>query len=154
MNVMILMSDRHNPKILGCTGHEVGCCDNAMAYAGVLESWGHALQRSDVRVESIGKLHYASADAPTRFDHQTDPMHVMGGIGQVWGSVRGPLPRKEGAPFLVAPHHPYLAPPEFFERYDAPRSPGPSSIRSTATPATRGSRPSAACSRPRHGQHR
>ena len=33
--------------------------------------------------------------APTGFDHQLNPMHIAGGIGQVWGSVRDPLPRRK-----------------------------------------------------------
>ncbi len=202
MNVLVVMSDQHNPKAIACAGdpivatpnmdalaargtrftaaytnspicvparaswatgryvHDIGFWDNAMAYDGQPPGWGHALQSAGVRVESIGKLHYRDAEAPTGFDRQTDPMHIMGGIGQVWGSVRDPLPRKEGAPFLVtlsgggetdytrydrssteaactwlaeasrgrepwvlhvglvAPHHPYVAPEEFYARYD------------------------------------
>jgi choline-sulfatase len=204
VNVLVLMSDQHNPGILGsadhpmvrtphldalaasgtrftaaytnspicvparaawATGryvHETGYWDNAMPYDGAVPGWGHALQAAGVAVESIGKLHYRDEQAPTGFDRQHLPMHVMGGIGQVWGSVRDPLPRKEGAPFLisfagsgesdytrydrraaeeacgwlhdrgrdepaspwvlyvglVAPHHPYLAPEEFFDWYD------------------------------------
>ena len=203
MNVLVVMSDQHNPKVLGCAGHpivrtpnldalaaagtrftaaytnspicvparaawatgryvhETGCWDNATAYAGEPPGWGHALQAAGVRVESIGKLHYRDAEAPTGFDRQINPMHLAGGIGQVWGSVRDPLPRKRGAHLLVsfsgpgetdytrydrhstdlacewlaergrrpeepwvlyvglvAPHHPWVAPPEWFERYD------------------------------------
>lgn len=204
MNVLVVMSDQHNPKILGCAGHpiahtprldalaargtrftaaytpspicvparaswatgryvhQIRCWDNAMGYAGNPPGWGHALQAAGTRVESIGKLHYRDAESPTGFDRQWQPMHLAGGIGQVWGSVRDPLPRKEGAHFLVswsgpgetdytrydrattdlacewlaqqgrerrtdpwvlyvglvAPHHPYVAPDEFFSRYD------------------------------------
>jgi choline-sulfatase len=142
--------------------HQIGCWDNAMGYTGEPPGWGHALQAAGVRVESIGKLHYRDATSPTGFDRQWQPMHLAGGIGQVWGSVRDPLPRKDGAHFLVswsgpgetdytrydrsttdlacewiaqqgreqttepwvlyvglvAPHHPYVAPEEFFSRYD------------------------------------
>jgi choline-sulfatase len=143
VNVLVVMSDQHNPKVMGCAGHpvvatpnldalaaagvrstaaytnspicvparaawatghyvhEIGYWDNAIAYDGRAPGWGHALQRAGIPVESIGKLHYVDADAPTGFDRQIDPMHIMGGIGQVWGSVRDPLPRKVGAPFLV-----------------------------------------------------
>ena len=202
-NVLVVMSDQHNPKVLGCAGHpivrtpnldalaasgtrftsaytnspicvparaawatgryvhETGCWDNATAYEGEPPGWGHALQAAGVRVESIGKLHYRNADAPTGFDRQLNPMHLAGGIGQVWGSVRNPLPVRKGAELLVswsgpgesdytrydrattdltcdwlaergespdepwvlyvglvAPHHPWIAPQEFFDLYD------------------------------------
>ena len=70
--------------------------DNAMAYDGKLPSWGHRLQQAGVRTESIGKLHYRSADDDTGFDRQQEAMHLAEGVGQVWGSVRDPLPEKGG----------------------------------------------------------
>ena len=36
--------------------------------------------------------HYANAGDPTGFDRQHHPMHLAEGIGQVWGSVRDPIP--------------------------------------------------------------
>ena len=63
-----------------------------MPYDGKIKSWGHRLQDESIRVESIGKLHYRNKDLNTGFSKQHHPMHVMGGIGQVWGSVRDPLP--------------------------------------------------------------
>ena len=69
--------------------------DNAMAYDGRQPSWGHALQRAGARVESIGKLHYRSAQDDTGFDRQQEAMHLNEG-GQIWGSVRDPLPAKGG----------------------------------------------------------
>jgi len=72
--------------------HETGYWDNAMPYDGKIKSWGHRLQDENIRVESIGKLHYRNKDLNTGFSKQHHPMHVMGGIGQVWGSVRDPLP--------------------------------------------------------------
>ena len=133
-NLLYIMSDEHNVKMLGCYGHgqvqtpnldklaergtrftahytnspiciparaafatgrythETGYWDNAMPYDGKVKGWGHRLQGERIRVESIGKLHYRNADLNTGFLKQHDPMHVMGGIGQVWGSVRDPLP--------------------------------------------------------------
>lgn len=133
-NVLYIMSDEHNPKMLGCydhpqvktpnldrlaargtrftsaytnspicipsraafaTGrytHETKYWDNAMPYDGAVRGWGHRLIDEGMRVESIGKLHYRHADLPTGFSKQTVPMHVMDGIGQVWGSIRDPLP--------------------------------------------------------------
>lgn len=74
--------------------HQSGYWDNAHAYDGRLRSWGHALQDAGISTTSIGKLHYRSADDDTGFDRQIRPMHIADGIGQVWGSVRNPLPDK------------------------------------------------------------
>jgi len=63
-----------------------------MGYDGRVPGWGVRLQAANVRVESIGKLHYANGDNPTGFDQQHHPMHLAEGIGQVWGSVRDPIP--------------------------------------------------------------
>ncbi len=133
-NLLFIMSDEHNPKMMGCAGHEIvqtpnldrlaargtrftsaytncpicvparasfatgryvhdiGCWDNATAYEGRPEGWGHRLREGGVRVESIGKLHYRNEADPTGFDAQHMAVHIMDGIGQVWGSVRDPLP--------------------------------------------------------------
>jgi len=68
--------------------HELGTWDNAIAYDGAVPGWGHALQRSGHRVESIGKLHYRNSEDPTGFDRQYHPMHIYGGHGMVWGALR------------------------------------------------------------------
>jgi choline-sulfatase len=157
-NVLILLSDEHDPRISGAAGHplartpnldrlaasgtrfvraytpspvcvparaslatgrwvhENGYWDNATGYDGRVPSWGHALQSAGVRVESIGKLHYRSAADPTGFDRQHEPMHVAEGIGQVWGSVRDPLPETIGP----SPLFRELGPGESaYNRYDA-----------------------------------
>lgn len=72
--------------------HQIGYWDNAMGYDGRVPGWAHALQAAGQRVESIGKLHYANAEAPTGFDRQHWPLHLADGVGQVWGSVRDPMP--------------------------------------------------------------
>jgi choline-sulfatase len=72
--------------------HDIRHWDNAMAYDGRVPGWGARLQAGKVRVESIGKLHYRKQDDPTGFDLQHRPMHLWKGIGQVWGSVRDPIP--------------------------------------------------------------
>ncbi len=76
--------------------HQHRCWDNAIAYQGTPASWGHALQRAGVAVESIGKLHYRSADDDTGFDRQIEAVHLAAGIGQVWACVRDPLPERGG----------------------------------------------------------
>src|SRR4051794_20682619 len=60
--------------------HEIGCWDNAHPYAGTPESWGHRLQRSGHRCDSIGKLHYRSVEDPAGFDNEILPLHVLDGI--------------------------------------------------------------------------
>jgi len=72
--------------------HDIRYWDNAMGYDGRVPGWGVRLQAANVRVESIGKLHYRSREDATGFDVQHRPMHIMNGIGQVWGSVRDPIP--------------------------------------------------------------
>ena len=74
--------------------HETRFWDNAMPYDGTVRSWGHRLQDEGLGVESIGKLHYRGDGRNTGFSRELQPMHVMGGIGQVWGSVRDPLPEQ------------------------------------------------------------
>ncbi len=68
--------------------HETRLWDNAMPYHGQIPGWGHCLQNGGVPVESIGKLHYRREGDPAGFDHEHIPMHVAGGTGMVWGSVR------------------------------------------------------------------
>ncbi|CAB3736818.1 sulfatase-like hydrolase/transferase [Paraburkholderia rhynchosiae] len=76
--------------------HEIRCWDNAIAYDGEPKSWAHRLGDAGIAADSIGKLHYRSASSPAGFRRQISPVHIMGGIGQVWGSVRAPLPETMG----------------------------------------------------------
>ncbi len=134
MNLLYIMSDEFNYRMMGCYGHdqvktphldrlaekgtrftaaytnsaiciparaafatgrythETRYWDNALPYDGEIKGWGHRLQDEGLRVESIGKLHYKNDELNTGFSKQHHPMHVMAGIGQVWGSVRDPLP--------------------------------------------------------------
>jgi len=76
--------------------HDIGYWDNAIAYDGRIPGWGHRLQAEGLRVESIGKLHYRNDTDPTGFDRQYEPMHILDGIGLLWGAVRDPMPDKAG----------------------------------------------------------
>jgi choline-sulfatase len=77
--------------------HDHRCWDNAIAYAGHQPSWAHRLRAGGAGAQSIGKLHYRSAEDDTGFDPQLEAMHLAGD-GQVWGCVRDPLPeRSDGA---------------------------------------------------------
>jgi len=80
----------------GLAVQEIGYWDNALAYDGRVEGWGHALQKAGRRVESIGKLHYTNDQDPTGFSAQALAMHIWEGIGMVWGSIRDPLPDAPG----------------------------------------------------------
>ncbi|MEO5701459.1 MAG: sulfatase-like hydrolase/transferase [Casimicrobiaceae bacterium] len=96
--------------------HDIGYWDNAIAYDGRVPGWGHHLQREGMRVESIGKLHYAGAEEPTGFDRQHEPMHILDGIGQLWGSVRDPMPERAGRSALYDKVGAGTSP---YNRYDA-----------------------------------
>jgi len=131
-NVIVIMSDEHDPRHTGCYGspwvqtpnidalaargvrfshaytpspicvparaafatgmrvHQARLWDNALPYYGQIRSWGHVLQDHGIRVESIGKLHYRAEGDPAGFDKEHLPMHVVGGHGMVWASIRDP----------------------------------------------------------------
>ncbi|NRB31547.1 MAG: sulfatase-like hydrolase/transferase [Rhizobiaceae bacterium] len=75
--------------------HATGHWDNAQPYTGTPHSWGHALQQIGVEVGSIGKLHYRNDQDDVGFDFQHLPMHVVGGHGDILGSVRDELPVRQ-----------------------------------------------------------
>lgn len=131
-NVIVIMSDEHDPRHSGCYGstwvqtpnidalatrgvrftqaytpspicvparaafatgmrvHQARLWDNALPYHGQIRGWGHVLQEHGIRVESIGKLHYRAEGDPAGFDKEHLPMHVVGGHGMVWASIRDP----------------------------------------------------------------
>ena len=142
-NVLVIMSDEHDPRHMGCSGSpivktphldalaargtrfrnaytpspicvparaafatgrrvfEARLWDNASPYYGQLQGWGHLLQQRGVRVESVGKLHYRQQGDPAGFDVEHLPMHVLGGYGMVWASIRDPyLKRANGKRML------------------------------------------------------
>lgn len=101
----------------GAYVHDIGYWDNAIAYEGAIEGWGHALQRNGIRVESIGKLHYRDAADPAGFDTEHIPMNIYKGHGMVWGSIRDPLPHQN--PHGTRMLGPYIGPGESsYTRYD------------------------------------
>lgn len=137
-NVLIIMSDEHDPRHMGCSGsalvktpnldalaargtrfssaytpcpicvparaafatgyrvHQIRHWDNASPYCGEPKGWGHVLQASGIRIESVGKLHYRETGDPAGFDAEHLPMHVVGGHGMVWGSIRDPYFQRKG----------------------------------------------------------
>lgn len=133
-NTLLIVSDEHNPWVMGYMGHPCvrtphldalaargtaftrawsnsplcvparaslatgqyvhrhRCWDNAIAYRGDPPSWMQRLSACGVQADAIGKLHFRSAGDPVGFRQQIDCVHIENGIGQVWGSVRDPLP--------------------------------------------------------------
>lgn len=136
-NLLVIMSDEHQARAMGCAGHQlvktpnldslaargtrftnaytpcpicvparaafasgqhvhkIGLWDNAMPYTGEPRGWGHALQDAGVPVQSIGKLHYRNEEDLAGFDVEHIPMHVAGGVGMVWASIRQADQRKK-----------------------------------------------------------
>jgi len=74
--------------------HDIGYWDGAIAYDGKVPGWQHRLQKSDHRVVSIGKLHYRDDTVPAGFDEQIEAMHLLDGVGDVYGLLREAMPPK------------------------------------------------------------
>ncbi len=85
----------------GQYAHQNRLWDNAMPYHGQIPGWGHCLQKAGVPVESIGKLHYRKVGDPAGFDREHIPMHVAGGVGMVWGSIRAESERVSPQPRML-----------------------------------------------------
>ncbi len=78
--------------ITGRYVHEIGCWDNAIAWAGQPKGWSHRLPEAGYRTVSIGKLHYRSEDDPIGFSERIVPMYLADGVGDLQGSIRPDLP--------------------------------------------------------------
>ena len=78
----------------GRFAHAVDSWDNATPYVGTeAPSWGHRLTARGHQVTTIGKLHYRDAvDDPSGFPDQRLPMHVLDGVGDLYGLLRGDMP--------------------------------------------------------------
>ena len=69
----------------GRYAHQLGIWDNGAPYTGrEVSSWGHRLTARGRQVTTIGKLHYRDAGT-TPASHQRLPMHVLDGVGDVFG---------------------------------------------------------------------
>jgi len=82
--------------------HEIGFWDNANPYDGSVPSWAHRLKAAGHRVESIGKLHFRSAEDDNGFSREHMPLHVVDGIGDPIGMLRHPPPPRRAALRLAA----------------------------------------------------
>ncbi|MGH7322545.1 MAG: sulfatase-like hydrolase/transferase [Candidatus Rokuibacteriota bacterium] len=77
----------------GRYAHAIDSWDNAAPYVGTeASSWGHRLTARGHRVTTIGKLHYRKVDDPSGFPDQRVPMHVLEGVGDLYGLLRGEMP--------------------------------------------------------------
>lgn len=77
----------------GRYAHTLGAWDNAKPYVGTeAPSWGHRLTAQGFPVATVGKLHYRAVDDPTGFSDQRLPMHVLDGVGDVYGLLRADMP--------------------------------------------------------------
>ncbi len=82
--------------------HDIRFWDNAIAYDGSVPSWAHRLKAAGHRVDSIGKLHFRSADDDNGFTKEHMPLHVVEGIGDPIGMLRDPPPPRKAALRLAA----------------------------------------------------
>ena len=82
----------------GRYAHRLGIWDNGAPYTGrEAPSWGHRLTAQGHEVTTIGKLHYRSVEDDTGFPNQRLPMHVVDGVGDVFGLLRADSPVRPGS---------------------------------------------------------
>jgi choline-sulfatase len=99
----------------GRYAHTIDSWDNATPYIGTeAPSWGHRLTSQGHKVTTIGKLHYRKVDDPSGFPDQRLPMHVLDGEGDLYGLLRGDMPRRNQRRYVLE-----AGPGEFeYTRYD------------------------------------
>jgi len=78
--------------------HKIGNWDNGFPYDGSVPSWGHRLQEEGYVVDSIGKLHFRSADDDNGFRDEIEPLHVVDGIGDPASGIRDGSIRRDWRP--------------------------------------------------------
>lgn len=77
----------------GRYAHAVDSWDNATPYIGTeADSWGHRLIAKGHKVTTIGKLHYRKVGDPCGFPDQRIPLHVLDGVGDLYGLLRERMP--------------------------------------------------------------
>lgn len=82
--------------------HDLRCWDNAHPYHGQVRSWHHELRDAGYDVVSFGKLHFRSTDDDNGFTEERLPLHIVGGVGDLKGSLREPVPEKSDAGAMAA----------------------------------------------------
>ena len=68
--------------------NQIGAWDNAHPYAGEPRGWGHRLIEAGQEVTAIGKLHYRRVGDPSGFSTEIDTLHVIDGVGDLYGCLR------------------------------------------------------------------
>ena len=68
--------------------HQIGNWDNGIPYDGSVPSWGHRLKDAGYVADSIGKLHFRSAEDDNGFTREIEPLHVVAGIGDPASGIR------------------------------------------------------------------
>lgn len=82
----------------GRYAHTIGAWDNAKPYIGTeASSWGHRLTSQGHHVTTVGKLHYRQVGDPSGFPDQRLAMHVVDGIGDTYGLLRGEMPVRQAS---------------------------------------------------------
>jgi choline-sulfatase len=77
----------------GRYAHRIDSWDNASPYVGSeAASWGARLTSQGHKVTTIGKLHYRAVGDPSGFPDQRLPMHVLDGVGDLYGLLRADMP--------------------------------------------------------------
>ena len=79
--------------------HQTGHWDNAFPYCGEPTSWHHRVRDAGLQMDSIGKLHFRSADDDNGFSREIEPLHVVEGVGDIHGCIRhnAPVRKKHGS---------------------------------------------------------
>ncbi len=68
--------------------HRIGNWDNGLPFDGSAMSWMRRLKESGNQVDSIGKLHFRSAQDDNGFTREIEPLHVVEGIGDPASGIR------------------------------------------------------------------
>jgi len=77
----------------GRYAYRIDSWDNATPYIGTeADSWGHRLITKGHKVTTIGKLHYRKVGDPCGFPDQRIPLHVLEGVGDLYGLLREKMP--------------------------------------------------------------
>lgn len=77
----------------GRWAHMIDNWDNGTPYVGTeADSWGQRLIEQSHTVTTIGKLHFRKVGDPSGFPDQRLPMHVLEGVGDVYGCLRDEMP--------------------------------------------------------------
>lgn len=75
--------------------HQTGNWCNGNPYTGSTPGWGHHLKATGHEVVSVGKLHFRSTDDDNGFTEEILPLHVVDGIGDLYGCLRKERPRRD-----------------------------------------------------------